>query len=267
MRNLSAAIAILSLIVAIALGMWANSLSDRLTELEATPAPEVFDPSLLASGLADVTDRIAALEDTPVPEPFDPALLEARIAADDKRLADLESRPAPEVFDPSLLASGLADVTDRIAALEDRPVPEPFDPALLEARIGDFVGQITGIETGTRQIKTVRPRPFGKVYFDIESSRVSVRERAKILSWVAELAPSARNFALIGFADKDGSRAYNRNLSLRRAIAVRDLLIELGQEQTVVSSIDAVGEDAVAESSSVDSDQAKYRAVHIYVYD
>jgi outer membrane protein OmpA-like peptidoglycan-associated protein len=82
------------------------------------------------------------------------------------------------------------------------------------------------------QVLSVARKPHGIVLFDLDSSALDTRyEDGALSNLVTQLGKDpARRVALIGRASRLGDLRYNRRLSARRALAVRDRLIDLGVE-------------------------------------
>jgi outer membrane protein OmpA-like peptidoglycan-associated protein len=82
------------------------------------------------------------------------------------------------------------------------------------------------------QVLSVARKPHGIVLFDLDSSTPDARyENGALSNLVTQLSKDpARRVALIGRASRLGDLRYNRRLSARRALAVRDRLIDLGVE-------------------------------------
>jgi outer membrane protein OmpA-like peptidoglycan-associated protein len=80
------------------------------------------------------------------------------------------------------------------------------------------------------QVLSVARKPHGIVLFEMDSDAVDVRyEGGSLSNLVSQLDKDASSkVALIGRASRIGDLRYNRRLSARRALAVRDTLIELG---------------------------------------
>jgi outer membrane protein OmpA-like peptidoglycan-associated protein len=89
------------------------------------------------------------------------------------------------------------------------------------------------------QVLSVARNPHGIVLFELDSSAVDPRYAGGALSnLVTQLGKDpSRRVALIGRASRLGDLRYNRRLSARRALAVRDRLIELGVEPERVETM------------------------------
>ncbi|MFW5802671.1 MAG: OmpA family protein [Verrucomicrobiota bacterium] len=100
------------------------------------------------------------------------------------------------------------------------------------------------------------------IYFAYDRSTIGEAERPK-LETLADFLDQNSNYEVIieGHADSRGSDEYNRGLSERRALAVKEYLIDLGVEAERLQTI-AYGEDkpAVPDATS-ESQHARNRRV------
>jgi len=84
------------------------------------------------------------------------------------------------------------------------------------------------------EISPGAPLPSGRViiadtiFFEVASDQIEIDD--KKLRAIVALAESRQDWILtvVGHTDDDGSNIFNLELSLRRAVAVRDLLIQQG---------------------------------------
>lgn len=103
------------------------------------------------------------------------------------------------------------------------------------------------------------------IYFGSNSDEIETREETKIEKIAETIKETGAEIVLkvTGFADNVGNAEYNRQLSLRRAQAVVDELVELGFEKESMST-DSVGEDV---SNVARSERWKARRVEVSVAD
>jgi outer membrane protein OmpA-like peptidoglycan-associated protein len=82
------------------------------------------------------------------------------------------------------------------------------------------------------QVLAISRNPHGIVLFEIDSDRVDARYDEGVLDRAAGILAQSpdRKIALVGRASRIGDLRYNRRLSARRALAVRDRLLEQGVE-------------------------------------
>lgn len=100
------------------------------------------------------------------------------------------------------------------------------------------------------------------VYFAYDKATIGVAERPKV-ERLAEYLKANQNLRVIieGHCDDRGSDEYNRSLSERRALAVREYLVTLGVSQERIDSV-GYGEDrpALPEASGEGEHQLNRRA-------
>lgn len=125
------------------------------------------------------------------------------------------------------------------ATSDPRPNYEPrseaeFDRAMLKADVGSA-------ETAPEPPVQPQPARFYTVLFDLGSDRLNEAGTKVINEIAADWGAGTANLRVVGHTDSSGSEEYNRNLSERRAKAVRDALGSLGVERHRVTSI-GVGE-------------------------
>lgn len=97
------------------------------------------------------------------------------------------------------------------------------------------------------------------VYFDFDRSAVRASERVKVEEVATVLKGQPNNVVMIeGHCDERGTEEYNRALGERRALAIREYLINLGIQAERVQTI-SYGEDKPAELGTGESVWAKNR--------
>ncbi len=76
-----------------------------------------------------------------------------------------------------------------------------------------------------------------KAFFDFDRSQLKPEAREKLDALTAELGGTERigKVHIVGHADRIGSDAYNDTLSMRRAIAARDYLLQSGLPSEAVT--------------------------------
>ncbi|MEK7685582.1 MAG: peptidoglycan-associated lipoprotein Pal [Verrucomicrobiota bacterium] len=97
------------------------------------------------------------------------------------------------------------------------------------------------------------------VYFDFDRSAVKPGEKAKIEAVAAHLKNETANKVEIeGHCDERGTEEYNRALGERRALAVREYLVNLGIAADRISTV-SFGEDKAAVEGHDEAAWAKNR--------
>ncbi|MEM7387000.1 MAG: OmpA family protein, partial [Verrucomicrobiota bacterium] len=87
------------------------------------------------------------------------------------------------------------------------------------------------------------------VYFDSGSSQIKAADRKKIQNIATYIKNAGQDLKLTvgGYADSSGNTAANETLSIRRATAVRDVLVSLGVNESMMK-VDAFGEEPSSEA-------------------
>ncbi len=97
------------------------------------------------------------------------------------------------------------------------------------------------------------------VYFDFDRAAVRASERVKVEEVATVLKAQPNNMVLIeGHCDERGTEEYNRALGERRALAIREYLVNLGIQAERVHTI-SYGEDKPADLGNNESAWAKNR--------
>jgi OOP family OmpA-OmpF porin len=83
-----------------------------------------------------------------------------------------------------------------------------------------------------------------KAFFDFDRSVVKVEARRKLDALIEQMGGAERigKVLIVGHADRIGTEAYNEALSMRRAVAVRDYLLERGLASAEEITLEARGE-------------------------
>lgn len=99
---------------------------------------------------------------------------------------------------------------------------------------------------------SVQRGQFGPVYFAYDSFEVAPAELPKIRDVATAMKSSSNNLIVAGFTDDRGTEEYNRGLGERRALAVRQALIDAGVPASRVQTV-SFGEEMPADSGSGES--------------
>jgi len=105
-----------------------------------------------------------------------------------------------------------------------------------------------------------------KVYFDYNRSEVRASERPKLDALAGHLRENARFSVVIeGHCDERGSDEYNRSLSERRSLSVREYLVSLGIDGGRMHTI-SYGEDRPVVANAVtEADHQKNRRAEFLI--
>jgi outer membrane protein OmpA-like peptidoglycan-associated protein len=103
------------------------------------------------------------------------------------------------------------------------------------------------------------------IYFDFKSTRLRA-EAARLLQDTAAAMQDPETWAVLvhGYADRQGSAAYNRLLAERRAGIVKQFLIELGVPETSIRTVTIGPEGALCDDSTPECMQLN-RRVHLEI--
>jgi outer membrane protein OmpA-like peptidoglycan-associated protein len=168
---------------------------------------------LVASGIAAVMLAACAQPPKPPPPPPPAPVYSERVIL----LPSRDGTPSTLVIErPSgtVVLTTPFESVEVVPGVERRTVVETND---VERRYGEILGAQPG-------------QPFTRIlYFDIGTTRLTVRSKATL----EQIAERIRGFpapqvTIIGHTDRSGPEALNDVLSMRRALAVRELLLELG---------------------------------------
>jgi peptidoglycan-associated lipoprotein len=99
---------------------------------------------------------------------------------------------------------------------------------------------------------TVARGQFSPLYFAYDSFQVSGAEKSKVEKVATALKSSSSNLIVAGFTDDRGTQEYNRGLGERRALAVRQALIDAGVPADRVQTV-SFGSEMPADSGSGES--------------
>ena len=147
-----------------------------------------------------------------------------------------------------------------------QPVPASTTPDEIEAGKAPWTNDIStasmnGLtKDGWQAIKNVT---LPTVYFAYDRSTIGTSERHK-LQQVAKYLKGNTTFGVIieGHCDEKGSAEYNRALSERRAIAVKNYLVNSGINLNRIKTM-SYGEDRLAEKADTEIAHAKNRRAEL----
>ena len=132
-------------------------------------------------------------------------------------------------------------------------------------------GQPATATTATAAPRTVTPGPVtgevvhADIYFDFKSIRLRA-DAVRLLQDKAELVRKAGGLGVLvqGYADAQGPAEYNRLLAERRAMAVKQFLVELGVPEPSMKVV-TIGQDgALCDDPSAECQQLN-RRVHLEI--
>jgi len=101
------------------------------------------------------------------------------------------------------------------------------------------------------------------VHFDHNSADITASYRALLAETVKGMGDTSSSIMVSGHADSTGTNEYNRNLSMNRAAAVKEYLVEHGGVSSERITVRAYGEEMPIASNDTDEGRASNRRVEI----
>lgn len=102
------------------------------------------------------------------------------------------------------------------------------------------------------------------IFFDFDQATIKSGELGKVDNLASALAKDGGSYQVtaVGHADRAGPDSYNQDLSMRRAIAIKEALVERGLSSSAIS-VDAKGESQPVEQTADDVAAAENRRVQV----
>lgn len=101
------------------------------------------------------------------------------------------------------------------------------------------------------------------VHFDHNSADIAASYRALLAETVKGMGDTPSPIVVSGHADSTGTIEYNRNLSMNRAVAVKEYLVEQGGLSSERITVRSYGEEMPIASNDTDEGRAANRRVEI----
>jgi len=185
----------------------------------------------------------------------DLAELEKRIGDIETGLADSDKDGVPDMYDvePNSIAGVAVNSQGRSVDANQNGVPDELENYLTQ-NYGEGAGKNTATSANA-YIKDLINGGYVNVYFDFNSdvpSKYSL-EGANFLIKYMKANPSTKG-DIIGYADEVGNTDYNKDLSQRRAEAVKAIVVASGIDASRLT-VTAGGEDTSVNKSSKDARQ------------
>jgi outer membrane protein OmpA-like peptidoglycan-associated protein len=198
---------------------------------------------------AEIVQRLAAVLDR-IRES------DARTAAAQERTEQLE-RELGQIRAALTAAAPRAEVTQVLGDLSSKLRSAETNPDQVSRNIATLNAEFERIRRLTEAAGTGSGGPVCSaagtlplvVYFDVNSSRLDDTDRGNLSGLVRSMeTPSAVGCRLMiyGYADQQGRSTSNQALSLRRAVAVRNQLLESGLDETRIVTVVGLGAEATA---------------------
>lgn len=189
--------------------------------------------------------------------------LENRIGEIETGLADSDKDGVPDMYDvePNSIAGVAVNAQGRSIDTNQNGIPDELE-SYMNQNYGDGKGNVRNSSTsniassaGNASIKELINGGYVNVYFDFNSASPSKYslEGANYLIKYMKANPSTKA-EIIGYADEIGNPDYNKDLSLRRAEAVKAIAIHSGIDASRLT-VTAGGEDTSVNKNSKDARQ------------
>jgi outer membrane protein OmpA-like peptidoglycan-associated protein len=175
-------------------------------------------------------------------------------AGEDARRAGMAGKTAAEADERRVAA---ADVAATAAAAEERTRSQAMASEELRARLGAVLP--------TRKTERGLVSEIGGVQFATGTATLSAPARESLAKFAGVVAsyPSLK-YVVEGHTDNTGSEAKNQELSLRRALSVRDYLISSGIPASA-TDVAGLGSSAPVSDNMTSDGRARNRRVEIVV--
>lgn len=155
-----------------------------------------------------------------------------------------------------LMSTAMTGCKRKKEVLETQPVPTATDNGGDTLDSGDL-GQIIWESVPASDLQTV--------YFDYDRSEIRADQMAKLQAnaTVIKARPANAYIKVAGHCDERGTQEYNLALGERRALAIRETLIQLGCDANRLVTV-SYGEEMPADPGSSEAAWAKNRRAEFY---
>lgn len=238
---------VILLLALIGVGLLGYRILERLDAIESQVATLSTQAIEAADASEEALDRSKRAEQA------------ARAAAEGRLLAETESMRAEET-------AALARDDARVSRAEAEAARAEAERVRKEAeaelnRLEDALGQIA--DTRRTALGLVMNLGEDALKFDFDKAQLKPRNK-ELLSRIAGILMTSSDYTVSvnGHTDDVGSVEYNLALSEKRAIAVRDYLVEAGISEDILS-VEAFGKSQPLVEGTSDEARAKNRRVEL----
>lgn len=146
---------------------------------------------------------------------------------------------------------------------QSTPIPGKISTGFTPAWTGTDGGAPAG--TGAEPGESIIDVTFEPVYFGYNSTDIGQIEEVKLEAIAAYLEKNATyNITINGHCDERGSDEYNRNLSEKRAMSVKDFLLGLNIAEARIFTV-GYGEESPADLGKSEAAYAKNRRAEFVI--
>ena len=262
-------------VAAIDLGPLTTGLGDVKAQVDqlnvkVADVPARSDLTALRTRLEEVASQASSVQ-----QPTEIAPLQADLDTLKTRVLAVVASGKADAETLTALRTELDGLTSRVGAIET--APPAIDVTALQTSLGDLKQQISSLASSSdlqalqQRVDSLpgikgggHPARLEQIFFDRGSYALSQTERDKLSRLAAILRDKSRDVSVIGFADTQGPAEFNRSLSQKRASAVRKVLLGYGIGDSLITSINALGEDGPPIETSDNVIQPGNRTVIVY---
>ena len=189
------------------------------------------------------------------------AALHAQTAAAARQEAEREKQHAVEGRDDAVMAEAHASAQAREAQAQVTLMRSEREEEL--NRMQQALNRV--VETRRTATGMVIVLPEAIFRFEFDKADLNSRNR-ELLSRIAGVLLVSKGYGLsiFGYTDDVGTAEYNRQLSLHRARAVQDYLVQSGIEASIIN-VKGYGKSSPSSSGTTAADRARNRRVEIAV--
>lgn len=155
--------------------------------------------------------------------------LSNRITDVENKLVDSDGDGVADYLDqePNTPAGAMVDTKGRSIDKNNNGIPDSFETYLAEKYGNVKADQVVMNADDSALVKELINKGFVAVYFDFDKAVPTTNEGLNFILTYLRSNPSA-SLDVIGYADATGNANYNKQLSQKRANAVKDVLVKSG---------------------------------------
>ena len=136
-------------------------------------------------------------------------------------------------------------------------------PALGHAGAREWLAKADKQGAGATDTAALSTPAIAVVHFDHNSADIAASYRALLAETAKGMSDTPSPIVVSGHTDSTGTSEYNRNLSMNRAAAVKEYLVEHGGVSSGRITVKAYGEEMPVASNDTDEGRAANRRVEI----
>lgn len=190
-----------------------------------------------------------------------------KLAELDNRLTDVENKMQDSDNDgvadyldqePNTPAGAMVDTKGRSIDKNNNGIPDSFE-TYLEEKYGNLNKDVVMNQDDSALVKELINKGYVAAYFDFNKSQPNTTDGINFIITYLRSNPSA-SVEITGYADAVGNTNYNKQLSEKRANAVKDILIKSGVSESKITVV-GNGEDTTFDEKSTAARKIARRVV------